>query len=69
MKTVPPAKGLTKLTWRQVEELDAKISSLCAHTQSLKNDEEVHLPIVIRNGKPVRIGQPMLMEKFSPTSI
>lgn len=61
----PPARGLTQLTWKQVEELDAKIRSLCAYSEM--TGEEIHLPIIIRNGKPVKVGQPMLLEKFKPT--
>jgi hypothetical protein len=62
---VPPAKGLTQLTWAQVEELDAKIRSLCVYTEA--TGQEIHLPIIIRNGKPIKIGEPMSIKKFSPT--
>lgn len=64
---IQPMKGLTQLTTRQVMDLDAKIRSLCAYSEA--TGEEIHLPIIIRNGKPVKIGQPMLMEKFSPTGL
>ena len=63
-KVVPPAKGLTQLTWPQVEELDAKIRSLCVYT--METGKEVVLPIVVRNGRPIKIGQTLLLEKFSP---
>lgn len=64
---VQPAPGLTQLTTRQVVDLDAKIRSLCAYSEA--TGEEIHLPIIIRNGKPVKIGQPMLMERFSPVGL
>ncbi len=62
---VRPAAGLLQLTWAQVEELDAKIASLCAYTEA--SGEEIHLPLIIRNGKPIKVGQPMLLKKFKPT--
>jgi hypothetical protein len=67
-KLVPPACGLQQLTWRQVEMLDAKIRSLCVYTQQM-TDVEIILPIMIRNGKPVKIGEPIRLEKFSPTAL
>lgn len=63
----PPAGGLKQLTWAQVEQLDARIRLLCAWTES--NGNEVILPIVIRKGKPMRIGQPLLIEQFKPTAL
>jgi hypothetical protein len=60
-----PAKGLTQLTWPQVEEIDAKLRSLCVYAE--QTGQEVMLTIFInRNGKPVSIGQPLLVERFSP---
>ena len=64
---VKPAPGLTQLTTRQVLDLDAKIRSLCIYTA--QTGEEVHLAIIIRGGKPIKIGNPMLLEKFSPTGL
>lgn len=64
---VPPARGLQQLTWAQVETLDAKVRSLCAYTEQV--GVEVILPIVIRNGRPVQVGEPLLLEKFSPTAL
>lgn len=64
---VPPAKGLTQLTWKQIEDLDAAIRSLCLLTQ--QTDEEIHLPIIIKRGKPMRIGRPMIMDSFKPTGL
>lgn len=64
---VKPAPGLTQLTTRQVMDLDAKIRSLCVYTEA--TGDEVHLSIIIRAGKPIKIGNPMLLEKFSPTDL
>ncbi|MCK6629366.1 MAG: hypothetical protein L6R45_29840 [Anaerolineae bacterium] len=64
---VQPMPGLSQLTTRQVIDLDAKIRSLCVYTEA--TGDEVYLPIVIRAGKPVRIGKPILLEKFSPTEL
>jgi hypothetical protein len=61
---VQPMPGLTQLTTRQVMDLDAKIRSLCVYTET--TGEEVILPIIIRGGKPFKIGEPMRMTKFSP---
>jgi hypothetical protein len=62
-----PAEGFTQLTMRQLLELDAKIRSLCVYSEA--TGEEIHLPIIIRSGKPVKIGSPMLLEKFRPTGL
>lgn len=64
---IQPMPGLTQLTTRQVMDLDAKIRSLCVYTE--QTGDEVHLSIIIRAGKPVKIGNPMLLEKFSPTGL
>ncbi|MCB0190616.1 MAG: hypothetical protein KDJ65_01585 [Anaerolineae bacterium] len=45
----PPAKGLTRLWWSLIEDLDAKASSLCSLTEASKG--EARLVIVIKNGK------------------
>ena len=60
-----PAKGLHRLTWTQVEQIDAAISSLCALTEQDRG--EIHLTIVIRNGKPRGMGWPVPIEKLAPT--
>jgi hypothetical protein len=64
---VKPAVGYSRLTTRQLLDLDAKINSLCAYSEAVGC--EIHLPIIIRNGKPVKIGNPMLLDKFSPTDL
>ena len=49
-RTYPPAaQGLKRLTWAQVELIDAKISSLCAFTED--GQVEAHLVIRIRRGR------------------
>lgn len=64
----PPAKGLQILTWQQVEELDARISSLCAYAE--QTGEELMLPLYVsRNGKPVKIGRPAILDKFEPARV
>lgn len=45
----PPAKGLTRLWWSLIEDLDAKISSLCALTEA--SGGEARLVVVIKAGK------------------
>lgn len=47
--TPPPAKGLTRLWWSLIEDLDAKISSLCALTEA--SGGEARLVVVIKAGK------------------
>jgi hypothetical protein len=67
-KTVPAMPGLQQLTTNQVLKLDALIRSVCVYTDS-NPDEEVILPLVIRNGKPIKVGRPLTMSKFSPTEL
>lgn len=59
-----PAKGLLRLTWPQVEILDAKISSLCALTEQTHG--EAKLVIVIKNGIP-RFVEMQTSEVWLPT--
>ena len=59
-----PAKGLKKLTWTQVEQLDEAIAQLCALSQEEKTT--VELTIVIRNGHPRVIKQPLVWHALSP---
>lgn len=58
----PPAKGLRKLTWAQVEQLDAVIAGLCKQSERA----EVELVVVIRNGHPRRLKHPVIEVPFSP---
>jgi len=44
-----PAKGLSRLTWPQIEVIDAMVSSLCGVTEESRNKEAM-LILVIRNG-------------------
>lgn len=59
-----PAKGLLRLTWPQVEMIDAKISSLCGFTE--EGGGEARLVVVIKKGK-VRFVEMVLSEELSPT--
>jgi len=66
MTNVPsyrPAQGLLRLTWPQVEQIDAKISSLCAYTEETQG--EARLVIVIKKGK-VRFIESVASEEFAP---
>lgn len=45
----PPARGLLRLTWPQIETIDAKISSLCALTET--GEVQAELVITIKNGR------------------
>jgi hypothetical protein len=58
-----PAKGLLRLTWPQIETIDAKISSLCAFTE--ESSGEAELVIKIKKGK-VRFVEMRLSEELSP---
>lgn len=62
-----PAKNLTQLTWPQVEQLDAQVRSACAHT--LATGGQMILPLIIINGKPRGIGQPIHVESWNPIRI
>jgi hypothetical protein len=44
-----PATGLARLTWPQIEIIDAMISSLCGLTEESRN-KEAFLVLVVRNG-------------------
>jgi hypothetical protein len=66
MSGFQPAKGLTQLTTTQILTLDTKLRSLCSYAET--TGQELMLVIHInRNGKPISIGEPIRMEKFSPT--
>lgn len=61
-----PAPGLQQLTTTQIQQLDAKLRSLCIYAE--KTGEELLMVIhVNRNGRPVTIGDPVKLEKFNPT--
>lgn len=59
-----PAKGLMRLTWPQVEKIDAMISSLCGLTE--ETNKEAHLILVIRNGKLRFATYTNLSEELTP---
>lgn len=59
-----PAKGLLRLTWPQVETIDAKLSSLCAYTEQTGSQAE--LKIVVKNGK-IRFVEMTISEELNPT--
>jgi hypothetical protein len=59
-----PVKGLMRLTWPQVEKIDAMISSLCGLTE--ETGKEAHLILVIRNGKVRFATYTNLSEELSP---
>jgi hypothetical protein len=61
-RRVPPAKGLTCLTWPQVEQIDAKLASLCSFT---KNGSEARLVVIVKNGK-IRFIEETTSEVLSP---
>lgn len=61
---VRAAKGLTKLTWSQIEKIDLKVSSLCALTSQTENSE-ARLVLVIRRGK-LRFAEMRVSEELSP---
>ena len=58
-----PARGLLRLTWPQIELIDAKVSSLCAFTE--ENGGEARLVIVIKKGK-VRFVETVESEELRP---
>lgn len=59
-----PARGLRRLTWPQVERIDALISSLCKLTY---DGGEARIVLVIRNGKLRFAERPVLSEELRPT--
>ena len=60
----PPAKGLCKLTWAQVMQIDLVIAQLCQ--MSVAEEAEIELVVVIRNGHPRRLRHPTIEVPFSP---
>jgi hypothetical protein len=63
-KIVPPAKGLTYLTWAQLEQIDARLASLASYAR--ETGQGVHLSLVLNgNGRLTGCGMPMLMEKLA----
>ena len=62
---IPPAKGLSYLTWAQVEQIDARLASLAAYAAMEKSGMQMFLQ-VNENGMLVSCGQTMLIEKIKP---
>lgn len=62
----PPAKGLLRLTWEQVQAIDAKVSSLCGFTED--GELEASLVITIKRGH-VDCIQMTTSEKLRPKRI
>ena len=60
-----PARGLQKLTWAQVEELDRVVAELCEW--SLAQGDQVELVIVIRKGHPRFVRHPLVSKPLKPT--
>lgn len=65
MNRVPPAKGLSYLTWAQVEQIDARLCSLAAYAQQTHAGVAMFLQLDDR-GLLVSSGQPMMIEKIKP---
>ncbi|GIK36541.1 MAG: hypothetical protein BroJett011_03740 [Chloroflexota bacterium] len=65
MNRVPPAKGLSFLTWAQIEQIDARLASLAAYAQASGAGVQMFLQ-VNENGMLVTCGQTMLIEKIKP---
>lgn len=65
MSRVPPAKGLTYLTWAQIEQIDAKLTSLAAYAVQTRTGAQMFLQ-VNENGMLVTCGQTMQVEKIKP---
>lgn len=60
-----PAKGLKKLTWAQIEMIDEVIDLLGAWSK--KQQAEIEVTIVIKNGLPRRIRHPLITYELKPT--
>lgn len=59
----PPAKGLLRLTWPQIEVIDAKVSSLCALTET--GEVQAELVVTIKNGR-VEFVKMLTSERLRP---
>ncbi len=60
-----PAKGLMRLTWPQIEKIDAVVSSLCGWTEETGGEAKVTL--IIKKGKLRFVERPVLSEELFPT--
>jgi hypothetical protein len=59
----PPAQGRLRLTEAQINDIDIKLSSLCAYTE--QTGGEARLTIVVKRGK-VRFVEMTTSEQVSP---
>lgn len=59
-----PAKGLLRLTWAQVQEIDALVSSLCALTEH--DGSEAEMTLVVKAGKLRFARRPVLSQELKP---
>lgn len=59
-----PAKGLLRLTWPQIEQIDAMVSSLCGLTEG---GGEARVTLIIKNGRLRFAERPVLSEELRPT--
>lgn len=59
-----PAKGLKKLTWAQVEQIDEVVDLMSALSKKLGGDVEI--TILIRNGHPRFIKHPLVSYELKP---
>lgn len=66
MGRIPPAKGLSYLTWAQIEQIDARLASLATYAEQSRTGVQMFLQ-VNENGKLITCGQTMLIEKIKPT--
>lgn len=57
----PPAKGLKKLTWSQVEQIDALVANICDMVPA-----EAEVTIVIKQHHPRFLKQPVVTVPFPP---
>jgi hypothetical protein len=58
-----PAKGLTALTWPQIERIDALVSRLCELTAG---GASATLTLHVRRGKLRLVERPVLVEELEP---
>lgn len=63
---VPPAKGLTFLTWAQIEEIDARLAAAAIANRNERRGGILGL-FVNENGRLIGVGMVMAIEKVNPT--
>lgn len=60
-----PATGLSRLTWAQVEKLDAVVKAMCELTA--RDDSEARVVLVVKRGRLRFVERPMVSEELRPT--